>query len=223
MPDNVSVIISEEGTGATIHRTFRSQFAGDEPSEIIPQWVVDCLLHNEIPPMRANPKIGFYLVSADEKDLPPLPQGNGRLSAHRLLRVRKVANYVVQKLELELPLLDAPKTDNSDEADGSPQENGTPSESDDSEKYEERVLPEHYIDVICNNKVLSPTHSLATIKAFFWKSGDDIILNYRINPKFTATDPAGEKFKNSPRTNKKHSLKKPSNLLKGRANPFHRK
>jgi hypothetical protein len=36
MPDSVSVIISEEGTGATIHRALRSQFVGDEPSEVIP-------------------------------------------------------------------------------------------------------------------------------------------------------------------------------------------
>jgi hypothetical protein len=89
------VIISEEGTGATMHRTTRSQFVGDEPAEIIPpvclfssiyfylylfyfQWVVDCLLHNDFPQttMRALAvKLGFFLLSADEKELPSLPQG----------------------------------------------------------------------------------------------------------------------------------------------------
>lgn len=212
---------------------------GDEPNEVIPPWVVDCLLHNEMPPMRANPKIGFYLVTADEKELPALPQGNGRLSAHRLLRIRKVANYVVQKLELELPLLTdsgSAKTENSDEKEkekeketsngnGTGAENGgtSSSESEGSEKNEERVPPEQYIDILCNNKVLSPTHSLATVKAFFWKSGDDIVLNYRINQKF-----ADEKHKNSPR-GKKGSGSKNSNEKKGQVgnalrknNPFHR-
>lgn len=36
LPMDVSVIISEEGTGATMHRATRSQFVGDEPPEIIP-------------------------------------------------------------------------------------------------------------------------------------------------------------------------------------------
>jgi WD repeat-containing protein 48 len=190
-----------------------------------------------MPPMRANPKIGFYLVTADEKELPALPQGNGRLSAHRLLRIRKVANYVVQKLELELPLLtdaagSTTKTGDSDEKE-TPNGNGngtensgtSSSESEGSEKSEERIPPEQYVDILCNNKVLSPTHSLATVKAFFWKSGDDIVLNYRINQKYADA----EKHKNSPRTKKSSGAAKIAGEKKQQVanalrknNPFHR-
>lgn len=219
MPESISVIISEEGAGGTIHRAQRSQFVGDESHEIIPQWVIECLIHNEIPPARSTTKIGFYLTSADEKDLPAFPQGNGRLSAHRLLRMRKVANYVASKLELELPLLpDSPvKTENPDEKEGDNSTNS--SENDDTEKYEERVSPEQYIDILCNNKVLSPTYSLATVKAFFWKSGDDIVLNYRVNPKYKEDS---EKFKNSPRTKKNGSTNQKKHSNGKRTNPFRR-
>jgi hypothetical protein len=69
--------------------------------------------------------------------------------------VLKVAKYVVEKLDLELPLVsetdeksDNPETSGSSESDGS--ENG---------KLEERVLPEQYIDILCNNKVNLFIHS----------------------------------------------------------------
>lgn len=100
---------------------------------------------------------------------------NGRLSALRLLRIRKVANYVVQKLELELPLVselkgDTPSSTPSTTPSTTPgttpgttstiedrpdnQETGGSSESEADDKTEERVLPEQYIEIICNNKVL---------------------------------------------------------------------
>lgn len=222
LPTNVSVIISEEGTGATMHRATRAQFVGDEPAEIIPPWVVDNLLHNEKPQtsIRAlSVKLGFYLLTADEKDLPALPQGNGRLSAARLLRVMKVAKYVVEKLDLELPLIsetdeksDNPETSGSSESDGS--ENG---------KTEDRIPPEQYIDILCNNKVLAPHYSLATIKAFFWKSGDEnIVLHYRINPKYANTSEANDKKTRKGTKGGAGSTKKQPNAPSKR-NPFHRK
>eukprot|EP00026_Physarum_polycephalum_P001769 Phypoly_transcript_01771.p1 GENE.Phypoly_transcript_01771~~Phypoly_transcript_01771.p1 ORF type:complete len:891 (+),score=135.94 Phypoly_transcript_01771:81-2753(+) len=227
LPDTVSVIISEEGTGATMHRAMRNQFVGDEPTEIVPQWVVDNILHNEKPQtsIRAlSVKLGFYLLTADEKELPALPQGTGRLSAARLLRIVKVAKYVVEKLDLELPLAsesdeksDNPETSGSSESDGS--ENG--------KQNEERIPPEQYVDILCNNKLLLPHYSLATVKAFFWKSGDEnIVLHYKINPKYanTTTDTGGDKTKNTRKGSKSNSTpSKKQGAPKKSSNPFHRK
>lgn len=59
-----------------------------------------------------------------------------------------MANYVVQKLELELPLVS--ETGTHDENHTTPHENGTSSEAEESE---EKIPPEQYIDILCNNKV----------------------------------------------------------------------
>jgi len=161
------------------------------------------------------------LITADEKQLDPMPQGNGRLSAVRLLRILKVAKYVVEKLELELPLVsdtdeksDNPETSGSSESDGS--ENG---------KSEERILPEQYIDIICNNKVLAPHYSLATVKAFFWKSGDEnIVLQYRVNPKYASLHTeTNDKTKNTRKGSKNNSNNKKQTNAPTKRGLLHRK
>jgi hypothetical protein len=70
--------------------------------------------------------------------------------------VRKVANYVVQKLELELPLVsETVKTETTPDEKSDNTETSGSSESEGSEngKTEERIPPEQYIDILCNNKV----------------------------------------------------------------------
>ncbi|KAI3950443.1 hypothetical protein MKW92_014019 [Papaver armeniacum] len=36
------------------------------------------------------------------------------------------------------------------------------------------------IEILCNNQVLTPEMSLATVRAYVWKKADDLILNYRV-------------------------------------------
>ncbi|CAN0897569.1 WD repeat-containing protein 48 [Linum grandiflorum] len=36
------------------------------------------------------------------------------------------------------------------------------------------------IEILCNNQVLSPEMSLATVRTYIWKKPEDLILNYRI-------------------------------------------
>lgn len=64
--------------------------------------------------------------------------------------MRKVANYVVQKLELELPLVsEVTKTETPGEKTDSPDgENDNPESG-----KEEHIPPEQYTDILCNNKV----------------------------------------------------------------------
>ncbi|KAG4394157.1 hypothetical protein GLYMA_03G243800v4 [Glycine max] len=36
------------------------------------------------------------------------------------------------------------------------------------------------IEILCNNQVLSPEMSLATVRAYIWKKSDDLVLNYQL-------------------------------------------
>ncbi|XP_021619259.1 WD repeat-containing protein 48 isoform X2 [Manihot esculenta] len=36
------------------------------------------------------------------------------------------------------------------------------------------------IEILCNNQVLSPDMSLATVRAYIWKKPEDLVLNYRV-------------------------------------------
>ncbi|TVU27532.1 hypothetical protein EJB05_30151 [Eragrostis curvula] len=66
----------------------------------LPWWCVDCVLHSRYP--KENTKCGFYLHPAEGSPAPNITQG--KLSAPRILRIHKVANYVVEKLVLDRPL-----------------------------------------------------------------------------------------------------------------------
>lgn len=66
-------------------------------------------------------------------------------------------------------------------------------------------------------QLLSPTYSLATVKAFFWKSGDDITFHYRINAKYADSD----KHKAGKKGAKKLGTKKLTGLIphRNKGNP----
>ncbi|OEL31978.1 WD repeat-containing protein 48, partial [Dichanthelium oligosanthes] len=66
----------------------------------LPWWCLDCVTHNRYP--KENTKCGFYLHPAEGSPAPNITQG--KLSAPRILRIHKVANYVVEKLVLDKPL-----------------------------------------------------------------------------------------------------------------------
>lgn len=36
------------------------------------------------------------------------------------------------------------------------------------------------IEILCNNQVLSPNMSLATVRAYIWKKPEDLVLHYRL-------------------------------------------
>eukprot|EP01114_Cavostelium_apophysatum_P015662 TRINITY_DN4316_c0_g1_i5.p1 TRINITY_DN4316_c0_g1~~TRINITY_DN4316_c0_g1_i5.p1 ORF type:complete len:747 (-),score=186.41 TRINITY_DN4316_c0_g1_i5:132-2372(-) len=154
---DLPVIISESGTGTLIHRCLRSEWNGREPLEwVIPPWIAESLLNNTLPQQKDT--IGFFLISDNEKKLPQLPHGSGKLNAPRYIRIKRVATYVFNKLELPL-------------------------KSKEKEK-EKEIKPEEYLEILCNQKVLSPTTNLGTVRAFFWnKGGEEFVLHYRLKGK----------------------------------------
>jgi WD repeat-containing protein 48 len=95
------------------------------------------------------------------------PDGNSRLNANRMLRVKKILAYVAERIE---PAPENPEPD--------------------------ALQPEEYLELYCYDQVslyphlkslsdkvkkLPITMSLATLRAHVWKGGADVMLYYKSN------------------------------------------
>jgi WD repeat-containing protein 48 len=118
-----------------------------------PMWLGDVLLLNQLP-FKEPVKISFVLHPLG--DLPAITSadGNNRLNANRMLRVKKILSYIAEKIE-------APP---------------------DPEETETSILtPEEYLELYCNEQLLDPLMSLASLRTHVWKGGNDIVLHYKAN------------------------------------------
>ncbi|KAI3745774.1 hypothetical protein L6452_08181 [Arctium lappa] len=152
---------------------------GTEDEKDFPWWVLDCILHNRLPP-REHTKCSFYLHPCEGSAAQILTQG--KLSAPRILRIHKVINYVVEKMVLDKPLdslsgdgtfapgLPGGQLQHSIVGDGSLRSGLKPWQ---------KLKPS--IEILCNNQVLTPEMSLATVRAYIWKKSEDLVLNYRVS------------------------------------------
>lgn len=151
---------------------------GNEDEKDFPWWVLDCVLNNRLPP-RENTKCSFFLQPCEGATIQISTQG--KLSAPRILRIHKVINYVVEKLVLDKSVENIPgdgtctpgvaggPLQHSAIGDGALRSGLRPWQ---------RLKPS--IEILCNNQVLSPDMSLATVRAYIWKRPDDLVLNYRL-------------------------------------------
>ncbi|CAH9094964.1 unnamed protein product [Cuscuta europaea] len=142
-----------------------------------PWWVLDCVLNNRLPP-RENTKCSFYLHPCEGSSVQIHTQG--KLSAPRILRVHKVINYVIEKIVLDKPQLDILNSDGTFVSGGSGPAVGGDVVFRAGLKPFQKLKP--CIEILCNNQVLSPDMSLATVRAYIWKKPEDLVLNYRIAP-----------------------------------------
>ncbi|KAL6526160.1 hypothetical protein OROMI_029800 [Orobanche minor] len=169
--------IVTEGTQGGPWRKKITDLDGSEDEKDFPWWVLDCVLNNRLPP-RENNKCSFYLQPCEGSTMQILTQG--KLSAPRILRIHKVVNYVVEKMVLDKPM-DIMNGDGNN-APGMPGgQIPIPAVGDGSFrsglKPWQKLKPS--IEIMCNNQVLPPDMSLATVRAYIWKKPDDLILNYR--------------------------------------------
>ncbi|KAF7554318.1 hypothetical protein G7046_g6844 [Stylonectria norvegica] len=156
LPRGTKVVIQEETSGgsANIYQGTVEDVGRD--ADIIeqkgPMWLGEALLQNQMP-SKEPVKVSFVLNPMDN-ELPPIASadGNNRLNANRMLRVKKILAYVAERIE--------------------PQ-----SEEPDSET----LKPEEYLELYCNEELLEPSTSLATLRTHVWKGGSDIVLHYRSN------------------------------------------
>ncbi|KAI8875796.1 WD40 repeat-like protein [Backusella circina FSU 941] len=107
IPSSTMIIIAEESaeasTGMDLYRgTVES--AGEDADNIIdvaPTWLLSYLLYNKTP-VKETVKLTFVLRPAADTKLEELPGGpNNRLLANRVLRVRKLIQYVAEKLHIQ--------------------------------------------------------------------------------------------------------------------------
>lgn len=171
-------VITEGSSGGPWRKKITS-LDGTEEDKDFPWWVLDCVLNNRLPP-RENNKCGFYLHPAEGSSIQILTQG--KLSAPRILRINKVINYVVEKMVLDKPL-EGVSSDGafSPGLVGAPLQNAAATGDATLRtglRPWQRIKPN--IEILCNNQVLSPDMSLATVRAYIWKKPEDLILHYRV-------------------------------------------
>ncbi|RCI12620.1 hypothetical protein L249_0317 [Ophiocordyceps polyrhachis-furcata BCC 54312] len=162
LPPGTRVIIQEETSGGSAN-IYQGTVGGvgrdtDVIEQKAPMWLGEVLLRNVIP-QKDPVKVSFVLHPMG--DLPPIlpSDGTNRLNANRMLRVKKILAYVAEKMDEQME---------SQEPDG--------------------LMPEDYLELYCNDQLLSPTMSLTTIRAHVWKGGNDIIMYY----KSTGRKPVGQ-------------------------------
>ncbi|KKY14129.1 putative wd repeat protein [Diplodia seriata] len=119
--------------------------------KVAPKWLGEVLLKNTIP-FKEIVKVSFILEPY-QNFLPAIASdGNNRLNANRMLRARKIMAYVAERIE-------------------PPPEQPDPN----------ALRPEEYLELYCNNQLIPPTMTLATIRAHVWRGGGDVILYYKAN------------------------------------------
>jgi WD repeat-containing protein 48 len=103
---NISILGEFQGACSSLCQWFgKVQDTGDQASallQVAPPWLLDLLLHDRYT-SKEPVKIGFMLTPHPDSDLPPLRSGDHRLLANRLVRVRRMLNYVVEHTGLVLP------------------------------------------------------------------------------------------------------------------------
>ncbi|OIW25796.1 WD40 repeat-like protein [Coniochaeta ligniaria NRRL 30616] len=158
LPSGTKVIIQEETSGgsAELYRGTVETVGAD--ADIIeqraPLWLGDVLLTNTVPP-KDPVKVSFVLYPYGDS-LPSIAtaDGNNRLNANRMLRVKKILAYVAERID---PPADPEHPD------------------------PDALKPEEYLELYCNEQLLPITMSLATLRAHVWKGGNDIVLYYKAN------------------------------------------
>lgn len=163
-------IITEGAQGGPWRKKIM-ELDGTEDEKDLPSWCLDCLLHGRYPP-RENAKCSFYLHPYEGTTVQVLSQG--KLSAPRILRIHKVINYVLEKMVVEKPLDDGGTDSASSAAHTANGAGFRPS----IRVWQHKSKPE--VEILCNQQVLSPEMSLATVRQYVWKKPDDLYLFYRV-------------------------------------------
>lgn len=214
LPPDMSIMISEEshdsGTWEVTYRGLVSTTEDDVDmlESVVPGWLLDFLLGNRLV-FKEAPKVAFLLEpdgGSQEAGLPALPNGsvppfasalgresdfgfsNARLTASRILRMRKVCVYVAQKLDLDLanaPLQRSPDPGRSRQGSivsgtSTPRRASAigarpprPSEPDGTKRAEDEI------ELVCNGQVVPWTMSLGAVRQYVWAKSGDVVISYR--------------------------------------------
>ncbi|KAK1227165.1 hypothetical protein PQX77_009799 [Marasmius sp. AFHP31] len=175
---NMTVTISDGHT--TFYRGTMHNMGHDVKllEEVMPLWLMECLLANKLPAPPAQVKVSFILLPwqgeglSEEEKLPELLNiAQSKLTASRWLRVRKLTQHVQDKL-------DKVATSNS---------LGSPRTSLDSNpsgaNHNGRPAAEDLYEILCNELVLPVNMTLAAVKQYVWRQSCELTMHYRLKKK----------------------------------------
>lgn len=196
IPRSTALLIAEEsrdaGAWAVTYRSMVSRTDRDvEPLEMAaPHWVLDYLFagRNRV---KDPVKLCFVLEpwaasSGDGEQLPAMPDGNSRLTANRVLRIRKVLQYVgapsrrraaqADDLLQIYDRLELPSDDTS--TIGNPYSSislhrmgqEAAAAAPPPELNAAGARAQNHIEVVCNGVVVPPEMTLAAVRQFIWMS-----------------------------------------------------
>ncbi|KAL2829950.1 hypothetical protein BDW59DRAFT_141518 [Aspergillus cavernicola] len=165
-PRTVVFIQEESGDSVVASDIYRGTIENigqdiEKLEKSMPLWLADLLLKNQMP-FKEAVKLAFTLKPYDDS-LPPVVKpdtvsingtNNSRLNANRMLRAKKILAYVSERIE-ELA----------------------------NDPAQDAMKPEEYLELYCQHSLIPPNMTLATIRAQFWRSGGDMVLNYKCNGK----------------------------------------
>lgn len=127
LPPNTKVIIQEETSGGSANIYQGTVESVGKDAELIgqkgPMWLGHLLLQNQTP-FKEPVKISFVLHPVGDLPVISAADGNNRLNANRMLRVRKILSYVAERIE-------------------SPEE----------EPEADSLRPDEYLELYCNEQV----------------------------------------------------------------------
>ncbi|RKF74296.1 UBP9-binding protein bun107 [Golovinomyces cichoracearum] len=154
LPPMTTIIIQGETSGGSVDLYRGTVATIGKDAHIIeekaPMWLGELLLKNKIPP-KEPVKVSFILQPW--KDILPSiagPDGNARLNANRMLRVKKILAYIAERIS-SIP--------------------GVPNAKE--------LKPEEYLGLYCYDQKLPTSMTLATLRAHVWKGGADVVLYYK--------------------------------------------
>ncbi|KAL0092183.1 WD40-repeat-containing domain protein [Phycomyces blakesleeanus] len=108
LPGQTTIVIAEESaeasTGMDLYRgtLATTGIEADSVLKAAPSWLLSFLLFNKTP-TRETVKLTFVLKPLENSNTAELPGGsNNRLLANRVLRVRKLAQYIAEKLNVNV-------------------------------------------------------------------------------------------------------------------------
>jgi WD repeat-containing protein 48 len=134
LPPNTKVIIQEETSGGSANIYQGTVESVGKDADAIeqkgPMWLGHLLLQNQTP-YKDPVKISFVLHPLDNLPAIAAADGNNRLNANRMLRVRKILSYVAERIE-------------------APEE----------EPQADPLKPEEYLELYCNDQVSHTTSNL---------------------------------------------------------------
>ncbi len=196
VPGHTPVIFSEVG-GRTLYRLLARDAGGETEgvllNETVPSWVIDIVVEKKLPKFI---KVTFYVLP--HKDLGYKSFKRERLIANDFLQIRKVIEHVYEKVICggsEAGSSAGSPTGDRGAAGGGAGGAGTaghqgqgaggaagsgagaggnPGGGDDSSS-----IAEDKVELLCNDRLLDPNMDLRTVRHFIWKSGSDLVLNYR--------------------------------------------